>query len=208
MIVSIITSIHILDFQNPMDRGMEQNVLGRHITKLFILEFSNPWHELNDQSTLTSMQFLSCDLCNTNHSGLDPPSEEVSFTGFITVHGLNEGQIETHPCGEVLARYCDHNKLWGYLNIMGMQSYKYRNCHYKDKMVIRPSYLYNGNPYTWHDGVHIIIVLCSQSLDEFGAGATVVTAIKVAPSRPACWRWMWRLRSWLRLSARGQWGHW
>ena len=33
---------------------------------------------------------------------------------------------------------------WGRLNIR-MSSYQYRDSHYKDKTVSRPSYLYNGN---------------------------------------------------------------
>ena len=31
------------------------------------------------------------------------------------------------------------------------------NSHYKDMMGGRSSYLYNGNPYTWKDGLYIEI---------------------------------------------------
>ena len=36
-----------------------------------------------------------------------------------------------------------------------MSSYQYKNSHHKDKMVSRPSYLYNGNTYTWRDHLYI-----------------------------------------------------
>ena len=42
----------------------------------------------------------------------------------------------------------------GYLNIM-MQSYQYRDSHYKDKMVSWPSYLYNGNLHIRKYGLYI-----------------------------------------------------
>ena len=35
-------------------------------------------------------------------------------------------------------------------------SNKYRNSHYKNKTVWWPSYLYNGNPHTWEDGLFIL----------------------------------------------------
>ena len=43
---------------------------------------------------------------------------------------------------------------YGLLN-MKMSSYQYKNSHYEDKMVMRPSYLYNRNPCTWKDGHYI-----------------------------------------------------
>ena len=36
-----------------------------------------------------------------------------------------------------------------------MPSCQYTDPHYKDKMVSWPSYLYNGNPYTWKDCLYI-----------------------------------------------------
>ena len=45
---------------------------------------------------------------------------------------------------------------WGRLNI-DMPSYQYRDYHYKDKTVMRPSYLYNGNLHTWKDGLNFEI---------------------------------------------------
>ena len=36
-----------------------------------------------------------------------------------------------------------------------MESHQYSDSHYKDKMVSWPSYLYNGNPYTWKAGLYI-----------------------------------------------------
>ena len=36
-----------------------------------------------------------------------------------------------------------------------VSSYKYRNFHYKDKTVWRPSYLYNENFHTGKDGIYI-----------------------------------------------------
>ena len=42
----------------------------------------------------------------------------------------------------------------GSLN-MKMSSYQYRDYHYKDKTVWRPSYLYNANPHTWKDRLNI-----------------------------------------------------
>ena len=38
---------------------------------------------------------------------------------------------------------------------MNVLSYKYMDSDYKYKMVLRPSYLYNGNPYTWKGGLYI-----------------------------------------------------
>ena len=38
---------------------------------------------------------------------------------------------------------------------MNMPSYHYRNSHYKDNTVSRPSYLYNGNPHTKKDRPYI-----------------------------------------------------
>ena len=45
------------------------------------------------------------------------------------------------------------------LNIK-MSSFQYRNFHYKDKTVIRLSYLYNGNPHTWKDSLYIEMGPC------------------------------------------------
>ena len=50
--------------------------------------------------------------------------------------------------------------------------YKYRNSHYKDKMVSWPSYLYNGIPCTWKDGLciemgHWLLALTVQLLASF-----------------------------------------
>ena len=42
----------------------------------------------------------------------------------------------------------------GSVSILTMLSYQYRDYHYKDKTVWRPSYLYNGNPHTWIDGLY------------------------------------------------------
>ena len=42
-----------------------------------------------------------------------------------------------------------------YLLTIKMSPYQYRNLYYKDKTVSRPSYLYNGNPHTWKDGLYI-----------------------------------------------------
>ena len=36
-----------------------------------------------------------------------------------------------------------------------MLSYRNRNSHHKDKTVSRPSYLYNGNPYTWNEQLYV-----------------------------------------------------
>ena len=36
-----------------------------------------------------------------------------------------------------------------------MLSYQYRNSHDKNEVVSWPSYLYNEEPYTWKDGLHI-----------------------------------------------------
>ena len=38
-----------------------------------------------------------------------------------------------------------------------MLFYKYRNSHYKDKPISQPSYPYDGNTYTWKDGLYIEI---------------------------------------------------
>ena len=42
------------------------------------------------------------------------------------------------------------------LNTIKILSCQCRNSHYKDKMVVRPSYLYNGNPCTWKKMVFIL----------------------------------------------------
>ena len=42
---------------------------------------------------------------------------------------------------------------WGRLNIK-MPFYRYRNSHYRDKMISRPSYLYNGNPHQGRRPLH------------------------------------------------------
>ena len=42
----------------------------------------------------------------------------------------------------------------GDLNI-NKPSYFYSNSHYKDEMVSCPSYLYNGSPHSWKDGLSI-----------------------------------------------------
>ena len=51
-----------------------------------------------------------------------------------------------------------HIKGWieskGSFNIK-MPSYQYRNSHYKDNVVLWPSYLFNGNGYTGKDGLFI-----------------------------------------------------
>ena len=49
-----------------------------------------------------------------------------------------------------------------------MPSYQYRNPHCKDKMVSRPSYLYNENPYTQKDSLYIETGPCfpQQSSEE------------------------------------------
>ena len=39
-----------------------------------------------------------------------------------------------------------------------MLSYKYMNSHSEDKMVSRPSYIDNDNPYSWKNGIYIEIV--------------------------------------------------
>ena len=44
--------------------------------------------------------------------------------------------------------------LGGCLNIKVL-SYQHRNSHFKDELVSRPSYLYDGNPYTWKDVLYI-----------------------------------------------------
>ena len=44
------------------------------------------------------------------------------------------------------------SKRWGGLYIK-MTYYQCRNSHYKDKTVMRPSYIYNGSPYSWKDGL-------------------------------------------------------
>ena len=36
-----------------------------------------------------------------------------------------------------------------------ISSYRYRDSHYKDKMVSWPSYLYNGNLHTWKECLYI-----------------------------------------------------
>ena len=59
----------------------------------------------------------------------------------------------------------------GRLNIK-MPSYQYRDSHYKDKTVSRPSYLYNRNILTWKDGLHIEagpksrIINCGMMIDK------------------------------------------
>ena len=35
-----------------------------------------------------------------------------------------------------------------------MPSYQYRKSHCGDKKILRPSYLYNGNPHTWKDHLY------------------------------------------------------
>ena len=49
----------------------------------------------------------------------------------------------------ILVRWhlCIEMAPWGWFNIK-MPSYQYRNSHCRDKMVLWPSYLYNGIPYT------------------------------------------------------------
>ena len=42
------------------------------------------------------------------------------------------------------------------LNNIEMSSYRYRNSHYENKTVSRPSYSHNWSPmYTWIDGLYI-----------------------------------------------------
>ena len=43
----------------------------------------------------------------------------------------------------------------GRLNIKVLP-YHFRDSHYKDKTVLRPSYLYNKNVHTWKDGLYIV----------------------------------------------------
>ena len=45
-----------------------------------------------------------------------------------------------------------------------MKSYQYMDSHYKDEIVLQPSYLYNGNPYPWKDGLGPILTLKSMQI--------------------------------------------
>ena len=59
-------------------------------------------------------------------------------------------------CGECGRKTCFNIKM----------SYQYRNSHHEDKMAIKLSYLYNGNPYTWKDGLYIEIGAHNGPLNE------------------------------------------
>ena len=50
----------------------------------------------------------------------------------------------------------------GFLNIERPSDH-YRNSHYKDKTVSRPSYLYNGISYTWISDIRRVIVVSNGS---------------------------------------------
>ena len=43
----------------------------------------------------------------------------------------------------------------GYYKVIKMSSYQHRYSNYKDKIVLRLQYLYNGNIHTWKDGPHL-----------------------------------------------------
>ena len=56
--------------------------------------------------------------------------------------------VEVFACGTYRRQTCTLTSVarpGGCLDIK-MSSYQYRNSHYKDNTVFRPSYLYNGNP--------------------------------------------------------------
>ena len=42
---------------------------------------------------------------------------------------------------------------------MKMPSYRYKNSHYRDKMALRLTYLYNGNPHTWTERLTSFIMM-------------------------------------------------
>ena len=62
----------------------------------------------------------------------------ISYTGKMTSLYWIRALISLPTC-----QWCPESTF----NIK-MSSYKYRDSHYKDKMVVKPSHLYNGNSYT------------------------------------------------------------
>ena len=60
----------------------------------------------------------------------------------------------------------------------GTIPYQYRDTHYKDKTVSRPSYLYNGNPHTWKDRLYIETGLRWQDIWLMNRDAGFHNAIK------------------------------
>ena len=50
----------------------------------------------------------------------------------------------------------------------------FRDYHYKDKTVSRPSYLYNGNHYTWNEGLYIET---GPALGQHGTGGRVLNLL-------------------------------
>ena len=68
-------------------------------------------------------------------------------------------------------RYTYNFSLHGRCLNTKITSYQYRDSHYKDKAISRPSYLYNGNPHTWKT-VFILrrvpVSLCGEDSGPFG----------------------------------------
>ena len=64
------------------------------------------------------------------------------------------GWVRLHWTHGPTTRKTGWNSLWYCPNI-GMPAYKYRNPHYKDKMVSQPFYLCNGNSYTRKYGLYM-----------------------------------------------------
>ena len=74
------------------------------------------------------------------------------FTGDRWIPRTN-GQLRG-KCFHLMTSSCVIMKPMGYLSLT-MPSDQHWNSHYKDKMVMRLSYLYNGNPCTQTDGLSI-----------------------------------------------------
>ena len=84
------------------------------------------------------------------------------------------GTIFLVPCLQIEETWL-RDKVPGAHLSMKASSYKYRNSHYKDKTVSRPSYLYNGkNPHTCKDRLYIemgpwilVLLMVAGSHDPF-----------------------------------------
>ena len=79
-----------------------------------------------------------CQICYLPYGDLCPTSRYVVHGQVITSHSI-QWCVLTHP----------FSRKWDYFNI---KRPLYRNSYYKDKTISWPSYLHNGNFYSWEDG--------------------------------------------------------
>ena len=99
------------------------------------------WKESHQPLIIFWIQYSQEDLCDRKISIVWSCDTDVMKEVFLSP------QTRSPSC-------FDNKKSEGHLNIK-MSSNHHRNPHDKDKTVSWPSYLHNGNPYAWKDGLYI-----------------------------------------------------